>query len=191
LDTVVNQYVSDQVSAEGAPRGTVTLVFSDIEDSSELSSHLGERFENVRADYFRLLREANKNHHGFEVETAGDSLFLVFQHAHDALEFAQAAQVAIRGHRWPANIHRLKIRIGVHTGKPYIRMDRTRLTYRGPDTNKAARVTAFASGDEVLLTQETLAAASISKPGAFTYEDKGEVPLKGVGTTHLYSLPIP
>jgi class 3 adenylate cyclase/CHASE2 domain-containing sensor protein len=191
LDTVVNQYVSDQVSAEGAPRGTVTLVFSDIEDSSELSSHLGERFENLRSDYFRLLREANKEHHGFEVETAGDSLFLVFQHAHDALEFALAAQTAIRTHRWPGGIHRLKIRIGAHTGKPYIRTDRTRLTYRGPDTNKAARVTAYAQGDEILLTQETLAAASVSKPGVFTYEDRGEVTLKGVGPTHLYSLPIP
>jgi class 3 adenylate cyclase len=39
------------------PRGTVTFLFSDIEHSTRLLRHLGDRYADVLAEYRRLLRE--------------------------------------------------------------------------------------------------------------------------------------
>src|SRR5437870_2690013 len=65
--------------ARQAPTGIVTLLFTDIEGSSELAERHRGRFEAVRAEHYRLLREAVARWQGVEVETAGDSLFAAFE----------------------------------------------------------------------------------------------------------------
>ena len=39
------------------PSGTVTFLFSDIEHSTRLLQHLGDRYADVLTEYRRLLRE--------------------------------------------------------------------------------------------------------------------------------------
>ena len=46
------------------PRGTVTLLFTDIEGSTRLLRRLGDAYADVLAEHQRLLREAFAAHGG-------------------------------------------------------------------------------------------------------------------------------
>ena len=67
------------------PSGAVTFLFTDIEGSTRLVKHLRERYAGVLADQQRLLRAAFDAHDGYEVDTQGDSFFVAFSRARDAL----------------------------------------------------------------------------------------------------------
>jgi hypothetical protein len=58
---------------EGLPTGTVTLLFSDIEGSTQLLSRLGEEYADALDGQRRVLREAWSGHGGIELGTEGDS----------------------------------------------------------------------------------------------------------------------
>jgi hypothetical protein len=66
------------------PTGTVTFLFSDIEGSTALLQHLGDRYADVLADHRQLLRAAFQASGGHEVDTAGDGFFVAFPRATDA-----------------------------------------------------------------------------------------------------------
>ncbi|MGI8550100.1 MAG: adenylate/guanylate cyclase domain-containing protein [Dehalococcoidia bacterium] len=51
------------------PSGDVTLLFTDIEGSTQLLRRLGDGYAQVFADHHRLLRKAIAAHDGHEVET--------------------------------------------------------------------------------------------------------------------------
>ena len=74
------------------PTGLLTLVFTDIQDSSDLSERYRADFEPLRAVHFRLLRDAALQWNGLEVSAAGDALFLVFANASDAVQWAIEVQ---------------------------------------------------------------------------------------------------
>jgi class 3 adenylate cyclase len=74
------------------PRGTVTFLFTDIEGSTALLKALGTRYGDVLAEHQRILREAFAAHGGHEVDTQGDSFFVAFPRAKDAVSAAVAAQ---------------------------------------------------------------------------------------------------
>ena len=85
------------------PSGAVTFLFSDIEGSTRLVKQLRERYGAVLADHQRLLRAAFTAHAGYEVDTQGDSFFVAFASAREALlaavEGQLAASPATEGHR--------------------------------------------------------------------------------------------
>ena len=170
------------------PTGTLTLVFTDLEGSSELSEKHGAAFEAARMAHFGLLREAASRFHGYEVETAGDALFLVFQNAVDAVQFAVESQIAMSNHAWPTQFSELRVRIGLHTGEPFIGEDKGRPTFRGPVTNKAARVQAAGHGGQSLVSQATRDAVQRALPSEVSFLDCGVHRLKGVGEEHLWQI---
>jgi class 3 adenylate cyclase len=208
---VLDQYVSPQVAQAGAPQGEVTLVFTDIEGSSLLSERHGAAFEKVRDEHFLLLREKARLWNGFEVETAGDSLFIVFADAADAIRFAIEGQSALARHKWPLLLSgvsdengasqvspntSLPVRIGMHTGTPFIGRDRSRLTYRGPATNRASRVMGAARGGQILISQLTWERAChiLKQDPQFAdlkFIELGRVSLKGVGEDMLWEVRPP
>ena len=67
------------------PSGAVSFLFTDIENSTRLVKQLRERWAEVLSEHQRLLREAFLNHQGHEVDTQGDSFFVVFASAREAL----------------------------------------------------------------------------------------------------------
>src|SRR3712207_4934603 len=83
------------------PGGTVTLLFTDIEGSTRLLRRLGERYAEVLAEHHRLLRAAFGAHGGHEVDTQGDSFFVSFPRAVDAVRAVVEAQRALVAHTWP------------------------------------------------------------------------------------------
>ena len=96
------------------PTGVVTFLFTDIEGSTRLARHLRERWGEVRADHQRLLREAFVRHEGHEVDTQGDSFFVAFASARDAVLAAVDGQRALASHPWPGGGD-VRVRIGIHT----------------------------------------------------------------------------
>ncbi len=70
------------------PTGTVTFLFSDIEGSTRLVQDLGDRYAEVLERHQTILRSAFAGHDGTEVGTEGDSFFVVFPSAPDAVAAA-------------------------------------------------------------------------------------------------------
>ena len=73
------------------PTGTITLVFTDIEHSTQLLQRLGPDYAGVLATYRDLLRSTFRAAKGHEVDTQGDAFFVVFPRAVDAVAAAVAA----------------------------------------------------------------------------------------------------
>ena len=134
------------------PAGTVTFLFSDVEGSTRLARQLGDRYGEVLAEHLRLLRAAFEAEGAQEIDTQGDSLFVAFPRAKDAVRAAAAAQRQLAAHAWPEGCE-LRVRMGLHTGEAVVTDDR----YLGVAVHHAARVCAAGHGGQVLLSQSTTA----------------------------------
>jgi class 3 adenylate cyclase len=125
--------------ATNLPGGTVTLLFTDLEGSTRLLQQLGDGYAAVLSDTQALLRNAFARWNGQEVDTQGDSFFVAFNRANDAVQAAVEAQKALAGHSWPPGIA-VQVRMGLHTGEPHVTGGR----YVGLDVHRAARIGAAA-----------------------------------------------
>jgi DNA-binding NarL/FixJ family response regulator/class 3 adenylate cyclase len=132
------------------PHGTVTLVFTDVEGSTQLVQQLGDGYAQVLADHRRLLRDAVASGEGHVVDHRGDEFFVAFGDARRAADSIVALQRAFADHDWPQGIE-LRVRVGMHTGEPAIREE----TYFGLDVHRAARICQAGSGGQVLVSQRT------------------------------------
>jgi len=157
------------------PSGTVTFLFTDIEGSTALVKQLGGRYSDVLAEHQRLLREAFAAHGGHEVDTQGDSFFVAFRRAKDAVAAAADAQRDLAAHEWPEGAV-IKVRMGLHTGEPKVGEQR----YVGLGVHKAARVGAAGHGGQVLLSRTTRELVEDELPPGVTIRDLGERRLKDI-----------
>jgi class 3 adenylate cyclase/DNA-binding beta-propeller fold protein YncE len=132
------------------PTGAVTFLFTDIEGSTRLVKQLRDRYADVLADHQRLLRAAFESHRGHEIDTQGDSFFVAFASARDALLAALAGQRALRAHPWPEGVE-IKVRMGLHTGQAIAAGGR----YTGLAVHRAARIGAAGHGGQILVSQAT------------------------------------
>src|ERR1700726_2405908 len=82
------------------PTGTITMFFSDIEGSTGLLGRLGDRYGEALSAQRALLRAAFAACRGHEMGTEGDSFFVVFESAGDAVRCCVAAQGALSRHEW-------------------------------------------------------------------------------------------
>jgi predicted ATPase/class 3 adenylate cyclase len=155
------------------PTGTVTFLFSDIEGSTRLAHELGDRYADALEQHRRLLREAFDRHDGVEVGTEGDSFFVAFARARDALAAAADGQRALAASRWPGDLP-FRVRIGLHTGEALV----TGSNYVGVDVHRAARVMAAGHGGQIVLSQTTANLAADDLPEATSLRDLGEHSLK-------------
>ena len=117
------------------PGGTLTVLHTEIEASTSLTVHLGDRSPEVLTTHRALLRAAFAAHEGHEVDTQGDSFFVVFPRATQAVAAAVAIQCALAAEVWPEG-GAVRVRIGLHTGEPI----RTAEGYTGLDGIRGARI---------------------------------------------------
>jgi class 3 adenylate cyclase len=152
------------------PNGTVTLLFTDVEGSTQLLRRLGERYGTALEEHRRILRTAVAEHGGTEIDSRGDELFAAFPRARAAVAAAFAAQRALAEHTWPDGAT-LKVRMGIHTGEPALHDD----GYLGLDVHRAARISAAAHGEQIVVSQTT---RELIEDGAVAFVDLGEHELK-------------
>ena len=168
------------------PSGTVTLLFTDIEGSTQLLHRLGERYAGVLRDHHRLLRLAFGAWDGVEVDNQGDSFFVAFATAADAVAAAVAAQCALAHHDWPEGAA-VRVRMGLHTGEPTNIGER----YVGVDIHRAARIGAAAHGGQVLLSPTTRELVADALPAGVALRDLGPHRLKDLAEPQrLYQLVV-
>ncbi len=157
------------------PSGTVTFVFSDVEDSTALVKRLGERYDEVLTNHRRLIRERFTAHGGVEIDTQGDAFFFAFARARDAVTAAVEAQRAHAEHDWPDGVD-VRVRMGLHTGEPAVGSE----GYLGLDVVRAARLCTSGGGGHVLLSDTTRALVGSSLPEGVSIFPLGERRLKGI-----------
>jgi class 3 adenylate cyclase len=127
------------------PTGTVTFLFTDVEGSTRLLHELGaERYADALAEHRRALRDAFGGHGGVEVDTQGDAFFVAFPSAHGALAAAEEGRQALASGR-------VRVRMGLHTGTPYLSDG----GYVGSDVHLGARIAAAGHGGQVLISKAT------------------------------------
>jgi class 3 adenylate cyclase len=153
---------------------TVSVLFTDLVGSTEFSARVGpETADEIRREYFGLLRAAFRAHGGVEVKSGGDGLMVVFAAAAEALAGAVAAQrsIALRNRR--AN-EPLAMRVGVSAGDMQLEDG----DYFGMPVVEAARLCAVATGGQILVSDlvRTLAGSR----GRHDFCALGEQSLKGV-----------
>src|SRR5919197_6377520 len=151
------------------PSGTVTFLFTDIEGSTRLLQELGDKYAALLEDHNRLLHEICESHHGTVVDIHGDSFFVAFSRALDAINAVVQCQRSLASHSWPDGVQ-VRVRMGLHTGEPQISAS----GYMGIDVHRAARISAVAHGGQVLASQTTHDLVQSELPADMTFRDLGE-----------------
>jgi adenylate cyclase len=164
-----------------AKDGTVTLFFSDIEDSTALNHKLGDAaWLRVLAGHDAVVRGRVEKYRGQVVKTAGDSFMVAFRDAEAACRAALGIQKDLRRNRDPRLwLSPVKVRIGIHTGHVLTRDG----DYFGRNVAMAARVAGCAEGGEVLASSAVRDA--LDDDAAVLLREGDEVELKGLPDSHV------
>ena len=132
--------------ARGLPSGTLTFLFTDIEDSTrhwvEAPSDLAALLQRHDA----IVRDTIERHSGYVFATGGDGFAAAFSTAADAATAAVTSQQLLAEAAIPFGV-----RMGLHTGEATERDG----SYFGTDVNRAARLMALAHGGQVLVSDTT------------------------------------
>jgi len=158
----------------GQTEGTVSIMFTDVEGSTNLLSTRGftESHEIMKA-YETIVGEKINEHAGRRIKGLGDGVMVSFGSTRHAVECALDIQRAITDYS-KANPHRkLRIRIGINTGEVVEEAG----DIFGAAVNMAARVAGKAKGGQVLVSEVVRQLVGPVVEIHFTY--RGHYKLKG------------
>lgn len=160
-------------------QGTLTVVFSDIESSTELAVVLGDAvWFDVLKRHDRLVDAHVKAQRGRIVKHRGDGYMLSFRSARSALRAAIGLQRDLADSAWSPPGQELRVRIGMHTGEVVV--DESGDLF-GKHVIVAARIGDLAQGAEILVSSLV---RQIAEPrGDITFTSPRVVELRGIGGT--------
>lgn len=162
-----------------SPDGAVTLVFSDIEGSTEMMERLGEHhWMELLRDHNALVRGLAQSHDGTVVKSQGDGFMLAFSSAHSALYCAIGVERAFADRTPPSSAEELKLRIGMHSGFVIADAD----DFYGRNVVLAARIADQAQGGEILVSAAVKQYTETDP--SLDFEHRGEFRLKGLTGEH-------
>jgi class 3 adenylate cyclase len=153
----------------GAPSGTVTFLFTDVESSTRLWDEHPEAMRVALARHDEILRPCLARQGGYVFSTGGNGFAAAFERAGDAVQAALAAQVDLAAETWPGGVP-IRVRMGLHTGEVEERAG----DYFGPAVNRAARLQAVGHGGQVLLSAATVELIDRRALGEAVLVDLGE-----------------
>jgi TolB-like protein/class 3 adenylate cyclase/Tfp pilus assembly protein PilF len=132
------------------PTGTVTLLFTDIEGSTQLWEAHAAAMRAALARHDALLKHCIADHQGHVFKTGGDAFCAAFHTAPDAVAAALDAQRALQREPWPEGA-KLRARMALHTGAVEVRDG----DYFGAPLSRVARLLAAGHGGQTLLSEST------------------------------------
>jgi len=167
------------LSGHAAPDGTVSIMFSDIENSTLIMEKLGDlRAQEVFQIHNRAIREQIGQQGGYEVKSMGDGFMVAFSSARRALLCAVEIQ------RWLATYSEqhpdapLRVRIGLNTGEAI----REAGDFFGKTVVLAARIGAAARGGQILVSATFK--AMTESAGDIRFDGGRDLNLKGLSGSH-------
>ncbi len=161
-----------------APDGTVTILFTDIEGSTEMTERLGDlRWVEVLREHNAIVRRQVAECGGFEVKAEGDGFMLAFQSARTALQCAIEIQRAL-AERNDQAAEPMHVRIGLHTGEAIKEGE----DFFGKHVILAARIAGRAKGGQILVS--SLLKELTESAGDIEFGEGREVELKGLAGPH-------
>jgi len=169
------------------PTGAITLLFSDIEGSTQRWEERPEAMVSALHRHDRLLRDAIEANRGHIFKTVGDAFCAAFSRATDGVAAALDVQLALAAEDFSA-VGGLRVRIAVHSGTTHERDG----DYFGPTVNRVARLLAVVHGEQVVLSGETAQLLRDALPGQAELRDLGSHRLKDlVEPEHVWQLTAP
>lgn len=158
-----------------SPGNIFTFLFTDIEGSTRLAHQLKTDYPSVLERHRKVIRASIRENMGLEIDTAGDSFFIVFPLPVQAIRTAVLVQQTFLTEDWAIEIG-LKVRMGIHTGEGLA----TETGFTGLEVHRASRICQAGYGGQVLLSSNTFQAlkditlpvgGSIKALGSFQLKD--------------------
>jgi predicted ATPase/class 3 adenylate cyclase len=170
------------------PDGVVTFVFTDVQGSTRMWEESPEAMAQALGLHDEIIDEAVEAHRGVSVKPRGegDSRFLVFGDAADALRAIAQIQVSLASAEW-ATPRPMRIRAALYTGTADVRLG----DYYGSAVNRAARLRAIAHGGQTIMSSSTWELVRDGLPDGITVRDMGEHRLKDLTRPeHVYQINV-
>jgi class 3 adenylate cyclase/predicted alpha/beta hydrolase len=163
---LVEEFVTGVPAAEVPDRVLMTVLFTDIVESTETATAVGDdAWRRLLDRHDELVRRYLERYRGREVKSTGDGFLAVFDGPARAVRCAQAIVDAVTALD-------LQVRAGVHTGE----VERRGEDIGGVAVHVGARVAAAASAGEVLTSRtvkDLVAGSGIAFASRGTHELKG------------------
>lgn len=151
------------------------ILFTDIVDSTAITQAMGDDAAMEMLEvHDTLVRHALKDFGGREIKHTGDGIMASFLSSAGAMRCASQIHQELAAQREKADGHPVKVRIGAAAGEPVERHD----DLFGATVQMAARLCAHAGPEQIVVSH---AIADLCHGKGFTFEDLGEIQLKGFG----------
>ena len=160
-----------------APTGEVSLIFTDIKNSTMLWETYPIAMRSAIKMHNALMRRQLRIIGGYEVKTEGDAFMVAFPTVTSALLWSFTVQSQLLEVQWPEEIlssvngqevvdadgniifRGLSVRMGIHWGTPVCELDPVtrRMDYFGPMVNRASRISSVADGGQITVSSDFIA----------------------------------
>lgn len=166
-----------------ADDGTLTIMFTDIEDSTALNEELGDKkWLRVLAAHDAVVQRCSARQGGMVIKSQGDGFMIAFAEAEEAIRSAIRIQRTFASKPRRLRGAPIAVRIGAHTG-PALEKGGDLF---GRNVALAARVTDRAHGGEVVVTEAV--AEAVPDDAGLVFREHSEVELKGLpGAYELFT----
>src|SRR5215207_1098825 len=158
------------------PAGTVTFLFTDIEQSTKGWERDAAAARVVVERHLALIRQSVETHGGVHFKTIGDATQSAFGTAPRGVAAALDAQRALIDEPWPSAEQRPRVRMALHAGTAEPRDG----DYLAASLNRLARLLDAAHGEQILLSSTVAGLARETLPEAVTLEALGEYRLRDI-----------
>lgn len=174
IDDLLASVETDDAALDALDRteGTLTLMFTDIVDSTALAEEIGDDGWLALIDsHESAIRRLTRKHGGIVVKMLGDGSMLAFNSSRGAVRAALDIQRSTHEESY-------EVRIGLHAGE----VVRREGDFQGITVNKAARVASAAGAGQILAS--AIVAQLVGEIEGIRFEPAGTFTLKGLSGTH-------
>lgn len=169
-----------EVRQLAAQDGTLTILFTDIEDSTALNEDLGDKnWLKVLAAHDAIVQRCSAGHGGMVVKSQGDGFMIAFAEAEGAVRSAIKIQRALASRPRQLRGAPVAVRVGIHTG-PALEKGGDLF---GRNVALAARVTDQARGGEILVTAAV--SDAVAEAADLVFTEHSEVELRGLPDSYV------
>lgn len=170
------------------PDGVVTFLFTDVEGSTRMWEESPDLMMQALGQHDQVIDDAVLQHDGHSVKPRGegDSRFVVFQTARDAVAATAEIQRDLEATEWVTPTQ-LRVRASLHSGTADLQLG----DYYGSVVNRAARLRAIAHGGQTLISGATYELVRDHMPEGVTLLDMGAHGLKDLTRPeHVFQMDV-